>query len=152
MLFPNESIALGCWGYPSSLKLTDIAPQNCSFRECTTRILPVLVGVPKEFGRNSKSRIRIWSNSQNPIRNQESKISPTRPPGRWAPGCFTNSLCFGILSTFGGLYLPRACGQNHWTKNMIKYFLQVNLQDYHSLLPQKCNYMPPPTPGDVPAS
>ena len=42
----------------------------------------------------------IASTSKKRTRNFKSidisKISPTGPPGRWAPRRFTNSLCFGI--------------------------------------------------------
>ena len=49
-----------------------------------------------------------------------SKIPPTYP-WKISPGCFTNSLCFGIpfelwgwKGKFGGPSSQGPCGQNHW--------------------------------------
>ena len=54
--------------------------------------------------------------------NVMSKISPTGPPGRWAPGNFTNSLCFGIsisVGVWGSLgYLPLP---GMWAKSLILF-------------------------------
>ena len=58
------------------------------------------------------------SNNQILVKNQDSKISPTGPPGRWAPGRLTNSLsrnfflCWGFGEVWGIFF------QGMWAKSL----------------------------------